>query len=361
MAQAPVAPQYNPAKAAHGMVNAEYNPAINSLKQALINLATQGNYDQQQVKGWYGQMSDLMNAQKASQGANQAAAIQNVTGDMGNVAQLFGAQNAQQMQPALGNAVGLIGAEGQSQQDYLSNMLPLLQAQGAQGVQNIDQLVQAQNNNYNDQLTQQQRAKGAAYNADYQQALANQTTQEQNQFALQQAKAMFPAQLHSAKATAAADRANARAAPAYNAARIRAANASAADAAARAAAVGPQAQSVIAKNMAEARKAAMAAKQSGNKANVLAPGSTTYDRIQKNLYRGMTNSTGQVTITNPQRAQHALYAEAVSSGLIDKRGRPLVKGAIKLLNGTLASMYHRDKAWQSGWNWNGRKFVPRKG
>jgi hypothetical protein len=333
------------------MANAEYNPAINSLKQALLDLATQGKYDQGQVKGMYGQMSNLMNSQSAAQGTNQQQELQNVTQNMGNVAQLFGASNAQQMQPALGNATGLIGAEGKSEQDYLANMLPLLQAQAAQGNQNIDQMTTAQQRNYNDQLTQQQQAKGQAYNADYQQALSDQATQAQNAMALQQAQAMFPSQLQAAKSTARADRINANSAGAYNAARINAQNA----AAQHSAALSAEAQSVIQKNMAYARKAAMTS--SGK--NVLAPGSTTADRIQKNLYHSMTNSTGKVTIPNPQRAQHALYSQAVASGLINRQRQPLVKGAIKLLNATLVQMYNRDAAWQKGWTWNGRQFAAR--
>jgi hypothetical protein len=301
----------------------------------------------------YGQMSNLMNSQNAAQGANQQQELQNVTQNMGNVAQLFGGSNAQQMQPAVGNATGLIGAEGKSEQDYLSNMLPLLQAQAAQGNQNIDQLTTAQQKNYNDQLTQQQQAKGQAYNADYQQALSNQATQAQNAMALQQAQAMFPSQLQAAKSTARADRINANSAGAYNAAKINAQNAQAQHSQALTA----EAASVIQKNMAYARKAAMSGTKAG--VNVLAPGSTSADRIQKNLYHSMTNSTGKVTIPNPQRAQHALYSQAVASGLINRQGQPLVKGALRLLNSTLSQMYNRDAAWQKGWTWNGKQFVPR--
>lgn len=347
----------NPQKQAQSMANAEFDPAIGSLKQALLDLATQGKYDQGQVKGMYGQMSDLMNRQNAEQGSNQAAELQNITGDMGNVAQLFGASDAQAMQPALGNATGLIGAEGKSEQDYLSNMLPLLKAQAAQGNQNIDQLTMAQQRNYNDQLTRQQQAKGQAYNADYQQALSDQATQQQNQMALAQAQAMFPAQLGAARASAKAARVNAKYAGQYNRAKIQAEQASAA----HSNALSAEAQSVIQKNLAYARKAQIEAKGSkNNKVNVLEPGSTSFNRIQDNLYHAMQMGSGKGPITNPVRAQHALFNQAVAAGLIDKQGRPLVKGAIQLLNSTLGAMYNKDANWQNGWQWTGNRFVQRK-
>lgn len=348
------------AQAAHGMANAEYNPAINSLKQALLDVMTQGKYDQGQLKGYYGQMNDLMQGQQQGQQAAGQQEIADLGQNMGNVAQLFGASNAQQMQPAFGNAAGLLSTENQSEQDYLKNMLPLLKAQGAQGSSELSHTVMAQQRNYNDQLTSQQQAKGAAYNADYQQALSNQQQIAQNKLALQQAKALFPSQLSASQSTAKADRANAAAAPAYNNARIRAQNASAQASAARAAAITNEQQSTIAKNMAEARAAVARAKVSGTKANPLAPGSTTFGRIQKGLYQALTKG-GKGPIANPMFAQRALFAEAVSQGLINRQGKPLVKGSIKLLNATLAEMYNRNQNWQKGYTWNGRKFVPRKG
>lgn len=349
--------------AAHGMANSQYNPAINSLKQALIDVMTQGKYDQGQIHGYTHQMTQLDNQQLAAQGANQQAELHDVTSNLGNVAQLFGAQNAQEMQPAVGNATGLIGAESKSEQDYLQNMLPLLQAQGSQDAQNVQHMTTAQQRNYNDQLTQQQLAKGQAYTADLAQAKSDRVTQMQNKLALQQAQQLFPSQLSAAKSTAKADKANAASAGAYNNARINAENQSAAASAARAAAISNEQESVIKKNMAEARAAVARAKTSGAKGkalNPLAPGSTTYGRIQKGLYDALsTGGKNHQPIANPMLAQRALFAEAVSQGLIGKNGKPLVHGSIKLLNATLAEMYNRNSNWQKGYTWNGRKFVPR--
>lgn len=359
MANAP-----GPAQAARGMANAEYNPAIDSLKQALLDVVTQGQYDQHQLKGYYGQMTNLDNSQYADQQANQQAALQGLTSNIGNAAQLFGGSNAQQMQGALGNATGLLSTEGQSQQDYLQNMLPLLEAQGAQGSSELAHTVLAQQKNYNDQLTSQQQAKGAAYNADYQQALSNQQTIAQNKLALQQAQALFPSQLSASQSTAKADRVNANAAGAYNQSRINAENASASASAARAASISNEQQSVISKNMAEARAAYARAKAStakGKALSPLAPGSSSYNRIAKGLYDALSTAPGKNNkpIANPIAAQHALYAEAVAQGLINRKGQPLVPGANKLFNSVLAEMYNRNANWQKGYKWNGRKFAKR--
>jgi hypothetical protein len=94
--------------------------------------------------------------------------------------------------------------------------------------------------------------------------------------------------------------------------------------------------------------------------NILAPGSTTAKRIQDSLYRAMTNGTGKIVVPNPVLAQRALFQNAIQQGLIDRHGKPLVPGAVKLLNSTLLNMYNRDAAWQNSYKWNGRTFVPKK-
>jgi len=352
-APAPGAPApagaFDPRKIAQAQANQEYNPAINSLKQLLSDVQNQDVYNQKQIGGYYDQMKNLMNSQYAEQGSSTADAIKGVTDAIGQDAQLFGGSNAPQMIPAASNAAGFLGAVGQSQQDYLHNMLPLLDAQAAQGTANEQNAARAQMNNYQDQLTSQQQAKGAAYNTDYQQALSDQATQAQNALALQQAQAMLPYQIGSARAQLKADKANAAYAGKLNQAKLQATQA--------------QAQhygAMTKQELAAAQKDVAQAKASGGKgAGVLAPGSTSYDRVSGLLSKSLYAGNGKHPITNPIQAQASMFHAARAMGLIDAQGRPLVPGALKMLNGMLQEQYQRDAAWQANYRWNGSQFVPK--
>lgn len=338
---------FNPAKAAMAMANAQYSPAIQSLKGLLADVGNQGKYDLSQLHGWNNQMQNLMDAQIVGQQQVTNQGVQDVTNAIGNDAQLFGGQNAQAMQPAASNAAGYLQAVGQSQQDYLANMKPLLDAQAATSAGNMTDAVRAQQNNYQNQLTAQQQAKGAAYQADYQQALSDQATQEQNALALQQAQAMMPYQIGSAKAQLKADRANAAAAGPLNRAKLAA----------------TQAQinhyGALSKQEAAATKVDIAkAKAAGGKsAAILSPGSTTYDRVSGLLSKSLYTGNGKKPITNPIAAQASMWHAARAMGIINAQGKPLVPGALQMLNGMLQEQYARDAAWQANYAWNGRTFV----
>jgi len=340
---------FDPRKIAQAQANQEYNPAINSLKQLITDVQNQDPYNQSQITGWYDQMKNLMNSQYNDQGANTASGIKGVTDAIGQDAQLFGGSNAPQVATAAENAAGYLGAVGQSQQDYLKNMLPLLDAQAAQGTANEQNAARAQLNNYQDQLTNQQQAKGAAYNTDYQQALSDQATQAQNALALQQAQAMLPYQIGSARAQLKADKANAAYAGKLNQAKLQATQA--------------QAQhygAMTKQELAAAQKDVAQAKASGGKgAGVLAPGSTSYDRVSGLLSKSLYAGNGKHPITNPVQAQASMFHAARAMGLIDAQGRPLVPGALKMLNGMLQEQYQRDAAWQANYRWNGSQFVPK--
>lgn len=331
---------YNPVQVAQSMANAQYNPAIASLKSLLANLGTQDQFNQHQIGGWYGQMQQLMQGQQAQQGQATTNQIADLSGQLGNVAQLFGANNAQQMQPALGNAAGMLASVGQSNKDYLSNMVPLLAAQAAESTKSEQNTARAQRGNYTQQLLAQQQAKGSAYNADYQQAVSNHTIEQQNALALQQARALMPYQISSARSQAEANAANAAAAPAYNAAKVAAANA----------------QATHYQALTEAEKAAAQATITKLKAGdgTLATGSTSYGRVQKLLVSSLysTAGKGHPIMPNAIAAQRSLAQEAVAQGLIDSKGRELVKGAVNMMNATLASLYQRTPTWQKKYLWN---------
>ena len=345
----PPAGMLDPRKIAAAMANQEYGPAIAQLKGLLGDVANQDQFNQKQIGGYYDQMKNLMNSQYQDQGAATAAGIKGVTDAIGQDAQLFGGQEAPQMATAASNAASYLGAVGQSQQDYLHNMLPLLDAQAAQGTANEQSAAAAQQANYQNQLTAQQQAKGAAYQSNYEQALSDQATQAQNQLALEQAQAMLPYQVGSAKAQLKVDRANAAAAGPYNAAKLAATQAQAAHYGA-----------LTKQEMASAQKDVAQAKASGGKgAAVLAPGSTSYDRVSGLLFKSLFTGNGKKPITNPVQAQASMFHAARSMGLIDKQGRELVPGALRMLTGTLQEQYQRDAAWQANYKWNGRQFVPK--
>lgn len=339
----------DPRKIAAAMANQEYGPAIAQLKGLLGDVANQDQFNQKQIGGYYDQMKNLMNSQYQDQGQATAAGIKGVTDAIGQDAQLFGGAEAPQMATAAQNAASYLGAVGQSQQDYLHNMLPLLDAQAAQGTANEQSAAAAQQANYQNQLTAQQQAKGAAYQSNYEQALSDQATQAQNQLALEQAQAMLPYQVGSAKAQLKVDRANAAAAGPYNAAKLAATQAQAAHYGA-----------LTKQEMASAQKDVAQAKASGGKgAAVLAPGSTSYDRVSGLLFKSLFTGNGKKPITNPVQAQASMFHAARSMGLIDKQGRELVPGALRMLTGTLQEQYQRDAAWQANYKWNGRQFVPK--
>lgn len=348
--QAPAPGLLNPRKEAQAMANAEYNPSISELQNLVGNVQNQDKYNAKQIGGWYDQMKAQAAQQAADQGQLTQSDIANVTNAIGQDAQLFGGQNAALMGNTASNADSLLQAQGSSDQAFLNQLKPLLDAQAAQGMQNEHNTAGAQLENYQSQLTAQQQAKGAAYNQAYQQALSDQATQEQNQLAMQQAQAMFPSQLSAAQSTAKADRINAQGAGAYNQAKIRAAQAQAY----HYQAMSQEEQAVAAKDIAAARSSG----------NPLAPGTTSYGRVERLLTNSLYNSTpsgkGRHVVTNPIQAQHALYAEAVAQGLLGRNGNALVPGAGRMLKAILAGMYQRDAAWQNGYRWNGRTFVKKR-
>lgn len=330
---------FDPAAVAQSMVNAQYNPAIASLQQMLNSLGRQDKFNQQQIAGWYSQMQNLMNTQNAQQGQATQDQLAGVSSQLGNVAQLFGAQNAQQMQPALGNAAGMLATMGGSNQNYLQSMVPLLAAQAAQGTMNEQNAARAQRNNYSSQLQAQRGAKGAAYQAAYQQAVSNHTAELQNALALKQAKALLPYQVSTAKSNAS----------------IAATNAANAQAMADAKLAAQQAQIAHYRALTKQEQAqAQAALQSVHQAGILKPGSASYSRVQRLAVNSIYQTTGKghKLIQDAQQAQKALAQEAVAQGLIGKNGKELVKGAVRMLNGILASTYRRTPAWQKYYLWN---------
>jgi hypothetical protein len=354
--QGPAPGKYpGPQKVAQSMVDAQYDPAINQLHNLLGDVANQDQFNQHQIHGYYGQMKNLDRTQQADQGEFTSRATHDVVNAIGNAAQLFGGSNAPAMQATADNAAGYLGAVGASQHDYLANMLPLLDAQAASGTANEQSAARAQQQNYQDQLAAQQHAKGQAYTSAYEQAVSDQAGRQQNQLALQEAQSLMPYKVQAAKYGAQSAKFGAQSA------RVGAKYANANE---QAALAGKQAQidhyrALTKQEMAAASKDIKDAKASG-KTNVLAPGSTTANRIQDTLYKSMTNSTGKIVIPNPVMAQRALFQNAIQQGLIDKKGRALVPGAIRLLNSTLMMMYNRDSAWQNSYKWNGRTFVAKK-
>lgn len=327
---------FDPQAYAQSAANAQYDPSIHDLTNQINSAGAQNIVNQKALQDYYNQMQSLINGQLSGVQAQGDQGGKDYAAALGNVAQLFGGAQAPQVGAVASQGADALSAVNQAQQDYLKNLAPLLQAQGAQGAADLAGAYTQQRNSLHSQLQSQQQAKGQTYAQDYQQGLQNQAQMQQNEQALKDAQALLPYQIQSAKAQAAADATNATDAPAINQAKIN------------------QANSIIQKNMAEA-KAALA------KGASFAPGSKDRQTLVKSLYSSMVNSNGTAIIGNPLQAQRALYTQAVAYGLLDPNGQESKPGVATMLKAVLQNVLASTPTWRAaGWQWNGSTFVQTK-
>jgi hypothetical protein len=332
----PGAGQYDPLSLAQSDANAQYDPSIRDLTNQTNAAGAQNLANQKALQDYYTQMKNLISGQvndttdQGTQGSTDYASA------LGNAAQLFGGAQAPQVGTIANQGADALSAVNQSQKDYLNNMQPLLKAQGAQGAADLAGAYNQQNNSLHSQLQAQQQAKGQAFTTDYQQGLQNQQQLQQNQAALNDAKALLPYQLQSAKAQASVDATNAADAPGINQAKI------------------DQSNSIIKKNMAEAQ-AALA------KGATFGPGSKDRQTLIKSLGASMVNAQGTALIGNPVQAQQALYTQAVAYGLLNANGQEAKPGVASMLKAVLQNAFASNAQWRNaGWQWNGNTFVQTK-
>lgn len=334
---------FNPLQLAQSEANAQYDPSIADLQNQISGATAQNTANQSTLQNWYAQMQNLLAQQLSGEQANATQGGQAYAQALGNDAQLFGGAQAPQVGAAGQNNADALSAVNQSQQDYLNNMAPLLKAQAAQGLSDASNAYNQQNNSLHSQLQAQQQAKGQTFNSDYQTALQNQAQLQQNNQALNDAQALFPYQLASAKSQAQADASNAANAGAINRATLQKDNAQV-----------QEVQSATQKNLAEAQAAV-------TKGASFAPGSKDRQTLVSNLYKSMVNSAGTSVIQNPVQAQKALYTQAVAYGLLNANGQEQVPGAATALKAVLQNVLASTPSWRTaGWQWNGNTFVQTK-